>query len=476
MSRWATISAALVAAAATSAAVAQSVPATEPAWPGYTPKMFRWDEDYRFLSDRPGVPLFPYRLKYIPLGENRDRYLSLGGEYRLRVDRYDAPDFGLHHAPGFSSLQQRFLLHADVHLGAAIRVFAQLGADTENGRKPVPRPADHSRTDLAQGFLELTLTPGGDRWRVRLGRQEVSIGRYVAVRDGTNIRRTFDGLRADGSVGDWSLTALAARATRNFGGAFDDDPDPHDEVALLMAEHALPWRGYKLDLLAIERDNYLARYAAAGLGVERRRSAGLRLFGTNRGWDADGQVSYQFGTFAPTGPPTGVGRLDIRAWGAAFEGGRTLGTRWTPRLALRLDYAGGDDDPRDARLGTFDLPYPNLSYLTDAAIITPRNVHDVQPFLTITPTRDLTLTAGAQFLWRNSRADAVYSPVYLPVISAGGHGYYVTTEPYVRFDWRIVPLIELQGGAVRAMPGEALRSFGGTRRLDFVFGSAALRF
>jgi len=433
--------------------------------------MFRWDEDYRFLRDQPGLALFPYRLKYIALSEDGARYASLGGEYRFRVDEYQRPDFGLHNAADFASVQQRFLLHADVHFNSAVRLFVQLGGAAENGRKPFARPPDRSGADLAQGFLEIASTPDTARWRVRVGRQEVALGRYVAIRDGTNIRRTFDGVRLDGAIDDWALTGVAARATRNLRPAFDDDPDPNDGVYLLMAEHPLPWTGYKAGVIVIERNNYLARYAA-GVGVERRRSVGVRLFGGNRGWDADGQVSYQFGSFAPAGQVL----LDIDAWGAAFEGGRSFGTPWKPRLALRVDVAGGDNRPHDKRLTTFDLPYPNLSYLTDAALFSPRNVHDVQPFVSITPARDLTFTAGAQFLWRNSRYDAVYSAAYFPVVPPGGRGLYVTTEPYARLNWRMMPLAEFQGGVVRAMPGEALRSFGGTRRLDFAFASFALRF
>jgi Alginate export len=470
MIRIAAMVAALVA-ATTSAAAAGSTAAPTAPWPGYTPKMFRWDEDYRSLRDQTELSFFPYRLKYIPLSGDQEQYVSLGGEYRFRVDDYDHPDFGLRSAPDFTSVQQRFLLHADLHLSSTVRFFLQLGGATEEGRKPTARPADQSHADVAQGFLEIGFEPGASQWRLRIGRQEVANGRYIAVRDGTNIRRTFDGVRVDGTISGWDLSALAARATRNQPDAFDDDPDPNDGVYLLVIEHSAPWTGFKVDFLAAERDNYLARYLV-GTGVERRRSVGVRLFGANRGWDADGQVSYQFGTFAPSGQA----RLDIHAWGAAFEGGRSFDQPWRPRLGLRIDAAGGDSDPQDSRLGTFDLPYPNLSYLTDAALFAPRNVHDLQPFVSFTPARDFTVTTGAQLLWRNSRHDAVYSAANFPVVPAGGHGMYVATEPYVRIDWRITPLVQVQGGLVYALPGEALKSFGGTQRLDFAFGSVALRF
>lgn len=451
-------------------AAAQSAAPAGPStpWPGYTPKLFRSDEDYSALGkpgvDRSGI----LALKYIPLGS--DDYLSLGGEYRLRFDRYQHPDFGLRGQGSFTSTQNRFLLHADLHLGPDVRAFVQLGDWTEDGRKPVPRPADHSRLDLAQGFVDIGWGAPAGRWRLRLGRQEVGLGRYVTIRDGTNIRRTFDGARLDGPAFGWTITALLARATRNRGGAFDDDADPKDGVALITGEHALPVKGFKLALIGLERDNDLARYLTAGR--EHRRSIGMRVYGGQSGWDADGQLSYQFGRFTPAaGAPQ-----DIEAWGAAFEGGRTLKMAWSPRLAIRIDGAGGDRNPRDGKLATFDLPYPNLTYLTDAAIIAPRNVHDIQPFVTATPIAPVTLTAGVQFLWRNTKSDLVYSPINTPVVPVGGRGMYVATEPYLHLTWRIMPLVEFQAAATHAVPGQALKSVNGGKTLDFAFTSLAFRF
>jgi hypothetical protein len=232
----------------------------------------------------------------------------------------------------------------------------------------------------------------------------------------------------------------------------------------------VPFEGFKADFAWLDHENRFARYAA-GIGRENRRTIGVRVFGASDGWDADGQVSYQYGSFAVPAHPA----LTISAWGAAFEGGRTFLLPWSPRFAMRLDAAGGDGRVGDHVLGTFDLPYPNLSYLTDAAIFAPRNVHDIQPFVAVAPFADLMLTAGTQFLWRNSTQDAVYSPVNLPVIGPGGRQTYVATEPYLRVDWRVNPLAEWQLGVIEAVPGAALRDAGGRKTLSFVFSSIALR-
>jgi hypothetical protein len=440
-------------------------------WPYYQPKLLRWEEDYGALAHRPGPTPPPLGWKYLPLLDDGRTYLSIGAEYRLRVDDYADPDFGLRKAADFTSLQQRMLLHGDLHVGEQLRLFVQLGDWTEEGRKPAPRPSDHSEPDIAQAFLDLNLALASEPWRLRVGRQEVAIGRYIAVRDATNIRRTFDGLRLDGRIDAWSLTGLAAHATRNRGGSFDDEPDPHDAIAGLVAEAALPIEGLKLSIAGLDRRNDAALYAA-GAGRERRETAGVRVYGSQSGWDMDGQASYQFGSFTPKGRA----RMDIDAWGAAFEGGFSPAALWRPRLALRADYAGGDDNRSDGRLSTFDLPYPNLSYLTDAAIFAPRNVHDLQPFVSFGPDPSVTFTLGAQFLWRNSAEDSVYSPANTPVIGPGGHGMYVATEPYLRLDWRLNPLLEVQAALVRAYPGTAIRSFGGRSTLDFAYGSLDVRF
>lgn len=466
---WA-LTATVLSALLTAPTVTQAQATVTPAiWPGYTPKIFRWDEDYSSLRDQEGPLPYPLRLKFIPLGDTS--YLSLGGDYRFRTDDYDHPDFGMRLAPGFTSLEHRLMLHADVHFGPDTRVYVELGDDLEDGRKPVPRPSDHSQVDVAQAFVDWSWGSLQERWRLRLGRQEVAVGRYVAIRDATNIRRTFDGVRIDGSIAHWTLIGVIAAATRNRPSAFDDDPDPNDGIALLVAEHALPIEGFKLDFSALQHNNKAARYAQ-GVGDERRRTLGIRTFGARDGWDLDTQASYQFGTFNPIRGPS----FDIRAWGVAFEGGRTFALPWSPRVALRADMASGGNHADRRQLGTFDLPYPNLSYLSEAAIFAPRNVRDLQPFLSVAPIKPVTLTVGAEFLWRNTSTDAVYSAINTPIIGPGGHGSYLATQPYARLDWRFTPLVELQGAIVRALPGSALDSFHGNRQLNFFFTSLTVRF
>jgi hypothetical protein len=297
------------------------------------------------------------------------------------------------------------------------------------------------------------------KWRIRVGRQEVSIGRFVAIRDGTSLRRTFDGVRVDGSLGSWTILGVAADATRQRPRA-TDDPNHGDQLAAAVVSHPLPVTGLKLDIAALQHVNNHAVYSV-GAGRERRDTIGARISGAVDAWDVDAQASYQFGDLTRVAG----GKLDIAAWGAAFEGGYTAKDAfWRPRFALRADIAGGER--RGSRtLNTFDLPYPNLAYLTEAAIFAPRNLWDLQPFVTVTPDPAISVTVGSQFLWRVSPADAVYSSANLPLLSPGGTGNFVASQPYLRVAWRPHPLVTLQGAIEDAIAGSVVRARGGKNEL-----------
>lgn len=429
-----------------------------------------WSADYSYLAGRADLP-FPLALKYIPLGFGT-AYVSFGGQYRVRVEHYRGYDFGLPRIPDFTALAHRALLHADLHFDSSFRAFLQLGYSDEHGRKPVERPFDRGGIDLAQGFIDWSAAFRRLSWRLRVGRQEIAIGRYVTIREGTTIERTFDGARLDARLGGWDALVFAARPTDNDPHAFDDRPDPGDFASGAVVSHRIPGtRDLNLDLLAMQRRYSLAQYWA-GAGRERRDSVAARLHGRSGDWDIDFQASYQFGRFTPDARNA----LRIAAWGAASETGYTFqGIPATPTLSLRADIAAGDRNRRDRVLTTFDLPYPNLSYLTDAAIIAPRNVWDLDPFLTVRPLRTLIVAAGTQFLWRYTSHDAVYTPAGVPLLRPGGSGNFIATQPYLRINWEPMPYMAWQASVVAAQPGAVVRAANGRRQV-YLEASLTMRF
>src|SRR5262249_60513553 len=92
-------------------------------------------------------------LKYIALNED-GWYVSLGGEARIRYEYYSEFAFGAGPQDSNGYLLERYLFHADFHLGRRVRFFAQLQSGIETGRNGGPRPTDDDRLELHQAFFD----------------------------------------------------------------------------------------------------------------------------------------------------------------------------------------------------------------------------------------------------------------------------------------------------------------------------------
>jgi len=71
-------------------------------------------------------------------------------------------------------------------------------------------------------------------------------------------------------------------------------------------------------------------------------------------WDLDWESALQFGTTRATANPLDTRDLPVFAHFHHVEVGYTFPTLLSPRLALEYDFASGDEDPADDRIGRFD--------------------------------------------------------------------------------------------------------------------------
>jgi hypothetical protein len=444
-------------------------------------RSLRYEEDYGYLRDpaRRADPLDP--LKWIRLGPSPEVWLSLGGEARWRYENYRNPDLGLGQPPPPGRddyLLQRLLLHGDLRLGPNLRVFAQVGDFRVFGRRGAVSATDENPFDVVQGFAELALPPGlaaGDRFTLRAGRHEFSFGsqRLVSVREGPNVRRAFDAARAIWQGGGYRLDAFASRPVElRRDHALDDRSNPSQAFWGAYGTGPVPGLGEALraDLyyLGLERED--AAFAQ-GAGTERRHTLGARLFGAAGAWDWDVEAAWQFGSLRPA-----AGR--IRAWTVASDLGFTLGgLPWSPRLGVKTDIASGDGDPRDRTLGTFNPLFPKLPYFSEASLVFPANVVDLNPNVTLAPTEGVSLLLGWNLLWRHRRADAFYAPPLLEPVAgtAGRGGRAIGQQLYAVAEWQATRNLEVRAFYVRFLAGGAVSQAGG-RDSDFLGGSVAFRF
>ncbi|WP_427873613.1 alginate export family protein [Flavobacterium sp. MMS24-S5] len=155
-------------------------------------KLLRYDENYEFLKD--SNRNFYERLKFIPLNQDKDVYMSIGGEARYEYVDFNNEDWGRFNIGHNNFLLQRYDLHADVHLGKRVRIFAQLRSALEDGRVNGARGIDEDQLNVQNLFVDVNVWQQKDKKiTVRAGRQELDYGsgRLISVREGSEYEALF---------------------------------------------------------------------------------------------------------------------------------------------------------------------------------------------------------------------------------------------------------------------------------------------
>ena len=156
----------------------------------------RWQENWSVLAN-PKVPREPFdELKYVPLSKTDPlTYLSFGANLRERFESNDAVNFGVDNSPSQSYVISRIESHADLRIANQLQLFAQLQNDNAPW-KTIITPVDKDRLDLEQGFAALVEPIGTGTFKFRVGRQQFAfdLQRFVSVRDGPNVRQSYDAI------------------------------------------------------------------------------------------------------------------------------------------------------------------------------------------------------------------------------------------------------------------------------------------
>lgn len=398
-----------------------------------------------------------------------DVRLSIGGDLRGRYEFADNPRYGLQAQDRWGVLMQRGSVFADLRLGAHWRGFAQLAGSYTNGRAAGPSPVDENRLDPTNLFVEWQSAQGRQASiGMRVGIQELQFGsgRAIDAREGPNVRRSFDAVRATAIEGRWRVDAFAAAPRDNRAGSFDD---ARSQTQALRGIYATRTGGLtSWDVYALHYEDSVAR-SVQGQAHERRWMLGTRAFGRRAAWDWNWEMAVQGGHF---------GDADIRAWSIATDTGYTFaGVAGKPKVALLLAVASGDKNPDDDRLGTLNPLYPRGNYFGDEATLGPRNFFNVHPALTMQLAPRVQLNASLDFFWRHSTRDGVYAPNGMLIRAAGdSRARYVATIASLGAIWTPAPGWTSTAVLAYAQPGRFLRETGAGDALSFLSLSMQYRF
>jgi hypothetical protein len=395
------------------------------------------------------------RIKYISLNKNGDRYLSIGGEIRERHELLNHPSWG-QPEDNNGYFMQRYMLHADLHLGTRVRFFGQIKSGLENGRKGGPRPTDKDELDLHQAFFDLTFDLGNKHTlTLRAGRQEMAYGssRLVSVRESPNVRQSFDGVRATLNWGIWKVDGFVTKPVETDPGIFDDSPDHTRTFWGVYASRPfklLP--GGRMDLYYLGIDRKSAKFDQ-GTAREIRHSFGTRFWGRHSDWDYNYEMVYQAGSF---------GKGNILAWTIASDNGYTISNLpFHPRLGLKADVTSGDRNPDNPNLQTFNALFPKGAYFGEINLIGPSNHIDLHPSIDLRIRENLTVTIDSVFFWRESLNDGIYGIAINLVRSAGtSQARFVGSQPSIQAEWQINRHLSLTGVVSHFFTGPFLKETG----------------
>ena len=332
--------------------------------PGF--KFLRSDESYIFLKNNTSDLSSFDKIKYISLGE--ESYLSIGGESRSQFQILRNEDW--EEAKDDAALFQRFMLHTDWHFGKHFRVFGQLKNGFTIGRNGPDSPLDKSLLSVHQLFA--AYNKGSSTFEI--GRRELIYGsrRLISVREGTNIRQSFDGARWIWQKANHRLDVLAYAYNPQRTGFLDNRVNTDQLLWGAYWVWNLPTKSsLNFDIYYLGVQNEETRFDAGNL-KETRHSFGLRHWGSTGRFTYNNEFVYQTGIF---------GNGNINAWTISTETYYQFPGNSKPTFGLKAQIISGDKDPDDDDLQTFNPLYPRGGYFGLLALIGPAQFNGYPPLL-----------------------------------------------------------------------------------------------
>ena len=451
--------------AATLLSQAQSIPTTEFTPASRTYHLLREDDDWSFLADPAQRQDFWDPIKYMPLREDRGNwFLSMGGEAREVWEQIGNDNWG--QQPFMNGyFNERYMLYFDFHFGNHVRTFVELKSGLNSYRIGGPRPIDEKKLDFQAAFFEVGTGENRNWIKFRAGRQELEYGsgRLIDVREGPNVRLSFDGFKVKTGIGLWQIDGFAMRPDLDKQGFIDNVPN--HTVGFWGVYGVRPLKkNITLDTYYLGIDRKSATFNR-GVGHEVRHSVGARLSRpvaqTTSGWDFDYEALWQFGSF---------GSVNIRAWSVASETGyRLANVPLKPRFSLKADISSGDD-PRVNTLGTFNALFPKGNYFGVLATAGPGPINfiDVHPRVETELPHGVTASFDWIFQWRESLRDGVYSvPGFLIIRAGESNARFVGNRPGTEVRWQADRHVWLQADYGIFYAGKFVKESQSARNLNY---------
>ncbi|MCW1887336.1 alginate export family protein [Luteolibacter flavescens] len=388
-------------------------------------------------------------------GTKEEPRWSIDGHARTMYESYRGLDLGLGPVEDDDWVHQRVQAMFSWRPADSFQLGAELTWGHMWGRESPLGPPDEDDLDLLQLFATGRIPLGDDLLEIQAGRQTLyyGSGRLLASREGANQRLAHDALRVSWQRDEHHrVDAFIASPVAVEPGAFDNESRPGD-IRFWSIYSVMPVGGGNfLDLYYIGLRDEDSIFAESG-GHETRHTVGARWWRDSEPVLLNTELIFQFGEAA--------GR-DIIAGAASLGTGYVfVGAPWRPSLQLRADAISGGDDT--GTLHTFHPLFQANNYFNEGGFLSPSNLYNLNPLVSLKPRENVELTLGVNFQWRFSPDDAVYGP---PLQRLGGPApdgeRYLGTAFNASVAWEVVQGTSVFVGYTHHDAGPSLRSVGGS--------------
>lgn len=403
---------------------------------GYDFRLLR-QKDPAVVRDSTAKSSTYQKIKHTPVF--KEGYISFGGSYRGQYEYFKNEQFNFSPNKENGWYLQRIFLHTQLAVSNKLFLFGELGSSVIAGKEELS-PVDKDQMYVNQLFAQFYTR----NLIVRLGRENLNLGsrRLVDLREGPNVRRAFDHLSIQYSVGYTNFYTFVGIPVIPREGVFDN---------LFLHDKELMWGIYanKITRKEIAIDLYYLgtqfdqREYSIGEDAESRHSIGMRIWKGKGKWRFDNEAVIQFGTF---------GNRDILAWTVSFNITRQVNTN--NLVGIKTELISGSTST--SRLGTFNPLYPRGAYFGRVARFGPANLIDLHPYWGFRKGR-----FGAEIdyvlFWRYSTMDDVYGPPMNIVLSGESSEKFIAQQIGALANYEVAPFFMVEVETNFIAPGAYMR-------------------
>ncbi|GAA4272924.1 alginate export family protein [Aquimarina gracilis] len=397
--------------------------------------LIRFRDDFSYLKNTEKTKLWE-KLKYIPVG---NFYLSIGGDARTELEFLRTDGLNLETSTDDYFWDQRLMAHVSLR-GKRFRSFVQLNKSWRLNNELPQSPNDEDELALHQAFFDIKFDdrPEAQASYLRLGRQEffVGSGRFFGIREGPNMRLSYDGISGRANINNFRGDFFYLREVAIREHIFDNEIFGDNTIygAYGTYKYGNDKNGQSAELYYVGLERPLAFYQDL-VGEDNRHTLGTRYVFRHRGqqgFDIDAEFNYQFGEF---------NNLDVSAYSFSLNADYFWKTvnEIEHRLGFKANLYSGDKDATDNKIGTFNPINPALGFLGRLVVFRWSNLAALHPSYRISFGDSFAINAENAFLWRPQKEDFLYAPSTLPYSAENRNGEesYVGMLPSIEAEWAV---------------------------------------